>query len=144
MFPLLCFRSGGMLQRCVSVLEEVRVDSNALDNFAAGLVIVNRNGAIVDCNSVFEDWIGIARGGWSGASLGDFLAPPAPPANPDEYLPGIAEIARADGTVLPVLVASSDSTDGRRHLVLFDATEQRKFREQLSARHALRQRTQTR
>jgi diguanylate cyclase (GGDEF)-like protein len=112
----------------------------------SGLLIIDAGGRIVDANAVVADWSGIdlvrLRGlPWRGV----VMDPGQSGSVVVDYLPAIAEIFHPNGSMRPVLVAEGDpDAEGLRYVTLFDASEQRAFREGLSARLALMQRSQTR
>ena len=122
------------------------MDHDIADRIPSGLVTVDAHDRIVDANSVVVDWIGIDRADLVGREFTSIVRPPPAPPTPDfEYLPAVAEIFRPDGSCLPVLVVGgAPDSNGHRYVTLFDATEQREFRERLQLTHGLTQRTQTR
>ncbi|HEY1530957.1 MAG TPA: diguanylate cyclase [Galbitalea sp.] len=116
------------------------------DALPSGLVEVDAAGAIVDVNGLVLEWSGVGRDDLIGHPLEHLLRQPASTGLDSlEYLPAIAEITRPDGAILPVLVAETPADSGRNgYLTLFDAREQRSYKEQLQSRHSLVERTQTR
>jgi diguanylate cyclase (GGDEF)-like protein len=116
------------------------------DSIPSGLVIVDAANRIVDVNAPFAEWTGSDPAALLGLPFSSVVRPPEQPGSVViEYLPAIAEIFHTDGSIHPVLVAEgAPDTTGLRYVTLFDATEQRAFRERLQARLALAQRAQTR
>jgi diguanylate cyclase (GGDEF)-like protein len=113
------------------------------DSVPSGLVRVNGANQIVDANSLVVGWAGVDSAAVVGKPLNSLVqALERTGRVDDEYLVGIAEIA---GSHLPVFVAEGmPDADGCRYLTLFDATEQRDFRQQLQRRHSLVERTRIR
>jgi diguanylate cyclase (GGDEF)-like protein len=116
------------------------------DPVPSGVLLLNADRHIVDANDRAVDWSGLSRDVIIGMRFETFATRPPGADDPEsEYLPAIAEIFRPDGSMLPVLVAEGEpDADGNRFVTLFDAREQRAFRERLRDRHTLAQRTQTR
>jgi diguanylate cyclase (GGDEF)-like protein len=116
------------------------------DAVPLGLVEVDSNDLIVDANTLLAEWSGLELAALIGQQLYSIVRPPqqSGPAAV-EYLPAIAEIFHSGGSIRSVLVAEgAPRADGHRYVTLFNADEQRTFRERLQARLALAQRAQTR
>lgn len=120
-----------------------RVPSESLPS---GVVLVDARRRIVDASALAVEWFGMPASELIGQPIDRLAVRPEKDRSPDsEYLPAVAEITHPDGSMLPVLVAEgAPDDDGNRYITLFNAREQRAFRQELQARHTLTQRTQTR
>ena len=109
-----------------------------------GLMQVDADGVILDANSQLLTWIGRSKRDVVGQPARAFLAPMTadePIASPTS--PGV--VVGADGSRRPVLVeVGTTDLEGRRTVVLFDATARWAFESQLESQHSLAKRTQTR
>jgi diguanylate cyclase (GGDEF)-like protein len=112
----------------------------------SGLVHIDAHRRIIEANDRVAEWCGLTLDQLVDKHIDEIVVRPAGSEVVDsEYLPAIAEIENPDGSVLPVLVAEGEpDAEGNRYLTLFDAREQREFRQRLQVRHTLTQRTQTR
>jgi diguanylate cyclase (GGDEF)-like protein len=116
------------------------------DAVPSGLVEVDATNLIVDANSLLSEWSGLDLAALVGRSFsGVVRAPRQDGPVVVEHSPAMADIFHTDGTMRPVLVfEGAPRPDGHRYIALYDAGEQRAFREGLQIRLALTQRTQTR
>jgi diguanylate cyclase (GGDEF)-like protein len=112
----------------------------------SGLVKVDEANLIVEANRLVCEWSGFGLTELVGRQFDSIVMPPQQSGSVVvEYLPAIREIFHPDGSMRPVLVAEgAPDAEGYRYLVLFDAREQRAFRERLQTRLTLTQRAQTR
>lgn len=119
------------------------VDASVLPS---AVVRIDRDRRILDASQLLLEWSGLPHAQIMGARFDEVATKPPGALLPDsEYLPAIAEITRADGSILPVLVAEGAADpEGTSHVVLYDAREQRAFRIRLQSQHTLTQRTQKR
>jgi diguanylate cyclase (GGDEF)-like protein len=122
------------------------MDRVPADAIPSGLVEVDAADLIVDANGVLLGWFGVDLEDLIGRSLGEVVALPESTGEVNsEYLVGLAEVVRSDGTRLSVFVADGHPDSAAHRLVtVFDATGQREFRERLQSRHGLVERTQKR
>jgi diguanylate cyclase (GGDEF)-like protein len=115
------------------------------DSLSVGVIRIGASGAIVWANSTFVRWTDRGEGDLVGRAFADFISSPhtgGPAAEPQ--LPSLVFLTPGDGPDRPVLMDSSATGDGESLVVLFDASAQRAFAEELSGRHALTRRTQNR
>ncbi|HEX4057956.1 MAG TPA: diguanylate cyclase [Galbitalea sp.] len=122
------------------------MDSVLSDALPSGLLLIDARRQILAVNELVLKWCGVPREKLIGQPFDSVVVQPEGARSADsEYLPAIAEITLADGSILPVLVAEGEAdVDGNRYLTLFDAREQREFRQRLATRHTMTVRTQTR
>lgn len=122
------------------------MDAVLADSVPSGLVQLDAARLILDANDLVVEWSGRKREELIGLRFETLATrPPGADAPNSEYLPAIAEIFRPDGSMLPVFIGEGAPDEaGNRYVTLFDASEQRAFRERLRDRHTLAQRTQTR
>jgi diguanylate cyclase (GGDEF)-like protein len=116
------------------------------DALPSGLIEVDASNRIVDVNELVLTWTGVDAESLVGKLFEEVAQPPKRVGGVVvEYLPSVAEIFHRNGALQPVLVAAGiPGPNGNRFVTLFNATEQRAFRERLQAEHALTQRAQTR
>ena len=116
------------------------------DAVPSGLARVDSSGRISYANAVLATWRGVAPAELIGRSMDELLVPPiASDGANDEYLVGLMEVVHVDGSRLSVfLVEGPPDADGLRFVSVFDASAQRRFRENLQSRHGLVERTQRR
>jgi diguanylate cyclase (GGDEF)-like protein len=122
------------------------MDNLASEELPSGLARLDAHRHIIEVNQRFADWCGMPPDALVGSAFDSIVVQPEDAQVADsEYLPAIAEISRPDGSLLPLLLAEGQQdADGARYVVLFDAREQREFRQRLQAQHTLNARTQAR
>jgi diguanylate cyclase (GGDEF)-like protein len=118
----------------------------APDSLPSGVLQLDSADRIVGANNRVSEWAGVDPSLLLGRPFETVVRRPDSLRSPAvEFLPAVAEITHADGSVRPVLVAEAPPTpDGLRFVVLFEATAQRSFREAVQGRLARTQRNQTR
>jgi diguanylate cyclase (GGDEF)-like protein len=121
------------------------VRNSTADSVPCGLIETNALGVVVAANSVFSEWTGLPASAIIGRTLDDFIEwEPVAAESSNLQLPALAFMAGGDAWARPVLVDSNEGADGHRFFVLFDATAQRNFANELQGQRALTQRTQRR
>jgi PAS domain S-box-containing protein len=115
------------------------------DSAPCGLVETDAAGVLVDANALFARWTGLPLTELIGRPITDFVEwEPERAEAPKRQLPAMAFVSGQDRWVRPVLVESRDAAHGHRVFVLFDATAQRDFANELQGQQAMTQRTQRR
>jgi diguanylate cyclase (GGDEF)-like protein/PAS domain S-box-containing protein len=111
-----------------------------------GLIDVDGAGAILDANPRFAEWTGLTVPEVIGRPIASLLSSmPVVDAERQHGVTRSRALLHADGTLRPVLVEDgAPDEEGRRCLVLFDATDRWAFENELQSQHSLAQRTQTR
>lgn len=113
------------------------------DSLSVGVVRIDAAGSVVSANAVFERWVDVPRDAVVGRAFSEFVVSSQDAAS-DPQLPSLVYLADAGGGRRPVLMDSSAVDDGASLVVLFEASAQRAFADELSGRHALTRRTQNR
>ncbi|HEX4399966.1 MAG TPA: sensor domain-containing diguanylate cyclase [Galbitalea sp.] len=121
------------------------MESVSGDELPSGLIRLDSADRIVDANAVVVEWLGVDVSDIVGLPF-DEVVRSAEPTDllASDYTTGLSEVSHIDGSRRPVFLKQGTPDAAGRLVIVFDASAQRAFREQLLHRHGLVERTQKR